>query len=250
MEPPPRATSPAGTSKGADDLGLDAALLDDPRALQILSTEHWSLLSARALAYNEVFTRANMFLAFVSMSFVALALLAQATGFDGPFLGIAALVLGFDWVVGVLTGLRMMYAGLEDARATIGMNRIRNAYVRISPTVERFFISGVHDDAQGLMKTISLEGLGGAARFGLTVSTSGTMVGLIGAMVGGTWAATIALGLGADLAGGLAAGIAAAIASLILLALAAAWVFRRLPVLLESRFPTPPDAADPGAEAL
>ena len=60
--------------------------LEDPRALQILSTEHWSLLSARSLAYNEAFTRGGMFLSFLSMSFVALALLAQGMSFDREFL--------------------------------------------------------------------------------------------------------------------------------------------------------------------
>lgn len=37
--------------------------LDDPRAVQILTAEHGSLLSARSLAYNEAFARAGMFLA-------------------------------------------------------------------------------------------------------------------------------------------------------------------------------------------
>ena len=40
------------------------ASLDDPRVLQILSTEHWSLLSSRSLAYNEALTRGGMFLSF------------------------------------------------------------------------------------------------------------------------------------------------------------------------------------------
>ena len=39
--------------------------LDDPRVLTILSTEHWSLLSGRSLAYNEAFTRGGMFLTFL-----------------------------------------------------------------------------------------------------------------------------------------------------------------------------------------
>ena len=64
--------------------------LNDPRALQILSTEHWSLLSSRSLAYNEAFTRGGMFLSFLSMSFVALALLAQGMSFGGEFLTISA----------------------------------------------------------------------------------------------------------------------------------------------------------------
>src|ERR687891_1925309 len=66
------------------------ARLDDPRALQILSTEHWSLLSALSLSYNEAFTRGGMFLTFLSMSFVALALLAQAMSFGDGFLTVAA----------------------------------------------------------------------------------------------------------------------------------------------------------------
>ena len=37
--------------------------LDDPRAVQILTTEHWSLLASRSLAYNEAFARGGMFLA-------------------------------------------------------------------------------------------------------------------------------------------------------------------------------------------
>ncbi|MEJ7752862.1 MAG: hypothetical protein WKF46_07945 [Candidatus Limnocylindrales bacterium] len=63
--------------------------LNDPRALQILSTEHWSLLSSRSLAYNEAFTRGGMFLSFLSMSFVALALLAQGMSFGEEFLTIS-----------------------------------------------------------------------------------------------------------------------------------------------------------------
>ena len=73
---------------------VPVARLDDPRALQILSTEHWSLLSARSLAYNEAFTRGGMFLTFLSTSFVALALLAQAMSFGDGFLTVAAVVLG------------------------------------------------------------------------------------------------------------------------------------------------------------
>jgi hypothetical protein len=52
---------------------------DEPGALQILISEHASLSSARSLAYNEAFTRGDMFLGFLSMSLVALALISQAS---------------------------------------------------------------------------------------------------------------------------------------------------------------------------
>ena len=52
---------------------LPITSIDDPRTIQLLATEHWSLLGARSLAYNEAFVRAGMFLTFLSTSFVALA---------------------------------------------------------------------------------------------------------------------------------------------------------------------------------
>ena len=72
--------------------------IDDPRAITLLTTEHWSLLGARSLAYNEAFVRVGIFLTFLSMSFVGLALLAQAMSFGTDFLGVAALVLTFDFI--------------------------------------------------------------------------------------------------------------------------------------------------------
>src|SRR4026208_1543417 len=77
--------------------------LADPRAAPIMSTQHGSLLPSRSLAYNEAFTRGGMFLAFLSTSFVALALLAQAMAFGEYFLTVAAVVLAFDLVIGLAT---------------------------------------------------------------------------------------------------------------------------------------------------
>jgi len=188
-EPAPEAEPPAPDL----DAAADAELAADPRALQILTTEHWSLLSARGLAYNESFTRASMYLAFISMSFVGLALLAPAEGFDTGFLSIAALVLGFDFVIGILTGMRMVFAGLEDSRATRGMNRIRNGYLRIAPSVERFLVTAATDDVEGLVRSQSLGGSREAGGFAYSISTSAAMIGLITTLIGGTLATTIAL---------------------------------------------------------
>ena len=107
--------------------------LDDPRAVQILATEHWSLLASRSLAYNEAFTRGGMFLAFLSTSFVALALLAQGMAFGDQFLAVAAVVLVFDLVIGLTTYGRIMDANVDDLRAVHGMARIRHGYTEIAP---------------------------------------------------------------------------------------------------------------------
>src|SRR5439155_24567015 len=76
-------SEPAALRTPADPVSTDRHRtgLDDPRALQILTTEHWSLLSTRTLGYHEMFGRATIFTGVVSGTVVALALLAQATHF-------------------------------------------------------------------------------------------------------------------------------------------------------------------------
>lgn len=125
--------------------------LTDPRVISILSTEHWSLLSARSLAYNEVFARGGMFLTFLSMSFVALALLSQAMSFGDQFLTVAAIVLTFDLVIGLTTYGRIMGANVDDLRCVHGMARIRHGYTEVAPIVTKYFTSATHDDIDSLM---------------------------------------------------------------------------------------------------
>jgi hypothetical protein len=66
--------------------------LDDPRAVDILTTEHWSLLSHRTLGYQEMFGRTTVFVAVLSGTVVALALLAQANRFGRETLWFALLL--------------------------------------------------------------------------------------------------------------------------------------------------------------
>ena len=68
----------------------------DPEAaakLQILATEHWSLLATRSLNYTESLGRVNVFLAILSGAVIALALVAQADRFGPTFILIAILTL-------------------------------------------------------------------------------------------------------------------------------------------------------------
>ena len=171
--------------------------LDDPRALQILSTEHWSLLGARSLAYNEAFTRGGMFLTFLSMSFVALALLAQAMAFDGQFLTVAAIVLAFDFVIGLTTYGRINGANVDDLRAVHGMARIRHAYTEIAPVVTPYFTTPIHDDVESVLATYGSPATNGIGEIMYGLTTSGGMIGLIVSMVGGVLAAVVGLLLGA-----------------------------------------------------
>ena len=213
--------------------------LTDQRVVQMLSTEHWSLLSARSLAYNEAFTRVGMFLTFLSMSFVALALFSSAMSFGEDFLSVAAVVLAFDLIIGLATYGRILGANADDLRAVHGMARIRHAYTQVAPILSPYFTSGTHDDLDGVMVAYGNppRTLPGVVLYGLT--TSGGMIHLIVSLVGGVLAGVLALLLGLDGGAGLVVGAIGAIAVfLVLLGLTSGSVPRSqqdLPTL----FPTP-----------
>ena len=218
---------------------LPIASIDDPRAIQLLSTEHWSLLGARSLAYNEAFVRAGMFLTFLSMSFVALALLAQAMSFGRDFLSVAGLVLAFDLVIGLTTFLRMNGANLDDLRAVHGMARIRHAYTQITPIVKPYFTTPTHDDLDAVTSVYGsiADSLWGQFVYG--ISTSNGMVGLIVGMIGGVLTTVVAMLFGVDGSASIWIGLAGGVIVLAALFAFTAQAITRAQARIPVAFPTP-----------
>lgn len=231
---PTKGTEPAATEPGRDPV------LDDPRILQVLSTEHWSLLSARGLAYNEAFTRAAMFLTLLSMSLVALALLAGQLPDTQVFLTVGSVVLGFDFLVGLLTAFRVIGCNVEDGRAMAGMNRIRNGYVQILPGVAPFFMTDIHDDIRGVSRSYGFEPGGsvlGDIAYGL--STTVGLVVIVDSVIGGATAAMVAATVGANLGTAVIAGAIVLVLSLVAMVGLAAWMTYASADQLRPRYPSP-----------
>jgi hypothetical protein len=213
--------------------------LDDPRAVQILTAEHGSLLSARSLAYNEAFVRTGNFLAFLSTSFVGVALVAQVLPDLRVLMLVTALVLAFDLVVGLTTFGRTLAAGYEDYRAVQGMARIRHGYGAIAPIVLPYMSDTTHDDLAGVMVTYGsppTRGLG-AVVYNLTTSTGS--IALIDALLAGVLTLVAALALGAGLLLGLAVAGAAGGTMFVALAVTTYRYYHDVQARLEVRFPTP-----------
>lgn len=147
---PEPAASPGGSAPG------DPADLTDPRALQILATEHWSLLATRSMSWNESFSRTGLFLSVLSASVVALGLVGGATGFGGSFAVFALALLPVTLFVGVATFVRLDEVNVEDVVWVASMNRIRNAYLRAKPGLEPYFSSGWTDDEIGVARTFAM----------------------------------------------------------------------------------------------
>jgi hypothetical protein len=164
--------------------------------LQILSTEHWSLLASRGLAWNESFTRASMFLSTLSGSIVALSLIAGVDGFNGPFFVVALVILPVDLFVGIGTWLRMGAANYHDAITIAGMNRIRAAYLEIAPDLAPYFVMGVHDDAAGIGITMAVPP--GTAPVVHLIAGTPTLVMVLNAILAGAIAAIAVFRLAAS----------------------------------------------------
>ena len=93
----------------------------------MLATERWSLLSARSLSWTEVFSRCAPYLTVLSAAVVALALVAQATDFKGPFLAFTIVLLSVVCFIGAATEIRVGQSAVEELTWVAGMNRIRAA---------------------------------------------------------------------------------------------------------------------------
>ena len=230
-----RSTSP---SPAADDAPLG---LDDPRAIQILATEHWSLLAARTLSWNESFSRTSMLLATLSATVVALALAAQVAEFGPAFVAFALVALPFVELVGVATFARLGEANAEDLQSIQGMNRIRQAYVEIAPVLEPYFVAGRNDDLPALFSAYGMgSGSMSPVRVGLHhafVMTQG-MVGIINAMVASVFGFLLATLLGAPTAAAVAAGALLLAVTLWLQVVMGVSMHRRLRESLTVHFPS------------
>jgi hypothetical protein len=147
----PEGLPPAALPTGSDPAAIDAAR----RAVrvQMLATEHWSLLATRSLSWNEAFARASMFLSLLTGAVVALALVAQATAFGEGFVLFALLILPVVLFIGLATYVRLLEINNEDYVWVRGMNRLRGAYLQIDPELAQWFITGTTEDAVDIFRT-------------------------------------------------------------------------------------------------
>src|ERR1700716_2922310 len=177
--------------------------------LQILSTEHWSLLASRSLAWNESFSRAGVFLTTLSGAIVALGLGGGATGCGGAFTLCALVILPVVLFIGVATWIRLSASNYHETLCVIGMNRIRAAYLDLAPDLERYFVMSAHDDFPGIGITMGVQPGGGRAFWvAQMISGTPTVVEVLNSVLVGAIAAIAAVRIGSPPAVALLVGAA------------------------------------------
>src|SRR5919109_4239783 len=155
--PPAGSSDPTdGTAAGAAGAAGEQQLGEHAAAL--LATEHWSLLSARSLIWNEAQNRVTVFLTVLSASIVALALLADATGFGDETTTLALVLLPVVFLLGVAAYARLVQINTEEFQLVLAMNRLRRAYLTLEPGLERYLTTSPHDDEQGVFATYMVAG--------------------------------------------------------------------------------------------
>jgi hypothetical protein len=187
----------------------DRSGVTDAVRAQILATEHWSLLATRSMTWNEVFSRASMFITVLSAAVVALALVAQATAFGSAFYTFALLTLPIVLLVGLATLIRLSDANGEDFGLVSGMNRLRHGYLELAPELEPYFVTEHHDDEASVMASF---GLGARLRLSRILAGTPNIVAAINIVVFGVLAALVAQTLGASDQVALLVGVLAALA--------------------------------------
>jgi hypothetical protein len=136
--PPPAGASAPSAGQPTSDPNQPWAGSSPPPNVraQLLATEHWSLLATRSQTWNESFARAQMFLSALSASVIALALVAQSTGFESGFIAFALVLLPVVLFLGLTTYIRLVAVNHDETRWVLEMNRIRAAYLELAPELE------------------------------------------------------------------------------------------------------------------
>lgn len=210
--------------------------------LQILATEHWSLLATRSLTYSESLARVNIFLAILSGAVIALALVAQADRFGPTFISVAIPMLLVVLFAGVATISRLTALNRDDYRWVIGMNRLRHAYLQLHPDLEPHFVASPYDDLPGALQTLGIDDVTAGRRLGSVLHLPQTLPGMLTVIVAAVAGAIGALAARAVAIPSWSVVLAAAagfVLVLILMGISGRRSVTRFAPSLEPRFPSP-----------
>ena len=157
-----------------------------------LTTEHFTLQTARAASIAETNSRLQLYLGVLSSSILALALIAQVAEFTRAFFVVALILFLVVFFLGLATIGRLGQTWLEWFHAGQGMSRIRRYFVDVAPEAERYLILPAHDDPWSTLRGAGIRGMswtqGFYTAFAIIAVINSVVAGAIGALVGALFA--------------------------------------------------------------
>jgi hypothetical protein len=159
---------------------------DQQSILAFMTTEHFTLQTARAAANAEISSRLQLFVTSLSGTIVTLALAAQLSGLGPVFHTFALILLPTLYLLGVMTLLRILQASNEWRIYGQGMARIRHYFVELSPQISPYLVMPSTDDPWANLSAVGIrtawwQGLltAGALIVGLDSIVGGSLIGLL-----------------------------------------------------------------------
>jgi lysylphosphatidylglycerol synthetase-like protein (DUF2156 family) len=168
--------------------------VDDERvrlALQILTTEHFNLQSARSATISESVGRLSTFLGTISGVLIALGFSGQLSAFGTPFKAFTLVLLPSILVLGIVTCARVAQTSMEDIHYIAGINRIHHFYVEVVPEIADYLVGSIHDDFEGSIRGMGLR----RSRWQPFLSIVG-LIAMVNSLIAGVIAALVVAWVG------------------------------------------------------
>jgi Ca2+/Na+ antiporter len=162
-------------------------LAGNPQSLvAILTTEHFTLQTARAATISETTARASLFLGTVSGALVALAFLGQVSSAGGAFFAFGLVLFPALLFLGLATYDRVLQTSIEDVAYAQRINRIRRCYLDGAPELAAWLAPAAGEGAAAAI------GAGGMrpGRWQMLVTIAGT-IGVINSVIVGVLVALL-----------------------------------------------------------
>jgi hypothetical protein len=212
---------------------------DQQAILLFMTTEHFTLQSARAAANAEISSRLQLYMTTLSSTIIALALAAQLSGLGPAFRVFALVLLPVVYFLGVVTLGRLRQVASEWRSYGQAMSRIRHYYLELAPQMGRYLLLPASDDPWTNLTSIGIRSRSWAQSLvtapAMLVVVNSVVAGVVGALVGSAaWPSSPA-----PLAACAAAGF---VLSLVILGMSEERAFRRNLAAVPVAFPDPPSS--------
>jgi hypothetical protein len=156
--------------------------------ITFLTTEHFTLQGVRTGSVSETNSRLQIYMGFVSMSVLALALVAQVSGFGNAFFAFALVLLPVAYIFGVATGARLLQTWVEWFTAGQAMARIRRFFVDFAPEARNYLTMPTTDDPMTTLTAIGIRA-GGPLRGYVTAYA---VVAIVNSVIAGAFGGLLA----------------------------------------------------------
>jgi hypothetical protein len=203
--------------------------------VSIMTTEHYTLQSGRAMTISEATGRASLFVGAVSSGLVALALVAQLSHLSTAFFAFSLVVLPTLFFMGLITFGRVMQSGLADVTYARGINRIRHLYLEYAPQMQPYFILGTHDEEEETLRQESMLPTWVQGFFGMA-----SMVAILNSVLAGSFLGLLFILFALPLWACIVAGVSGFLVCVVLLQIYQQGQWVRLLKSLPANFPRHP----------